>query len=611
MTNNLKKTLFVSLAALGFVAAAGAVNAQTANAKTYARVTSNQKMTTDPTSRNVTFNGGNAIYTKAGTLRGARKVASTTTVRKLANSSNSRNNARAYRVATTNRGSVYYKVVTYDGAYRGWIYGGKSQASFGGGVSQYDTFKTGTLTSDMQNSTYNIASPGTANDNKTVTYKQPAWTQYKVGRAITDSTPYANTALKIDQVGTRTREGDQWVHVYDPSNANSPVTGWILYRGLKQVAAPVADNAIQINLVDPSNSAKVVKTITITRNGAQKGTNFGTNTNGNWSISNSDRASILNQIQGALSGTTYGLDNLSTAQMAQIGQATFGSSINLPVNTVTNIADNALRINFVKSDGTSLKTMDWAKSGAVKGNAAGSSVSGSSLWTLASGDLTDVQNQITTALNGTGYQLQASGNTLTANQQDVIARGTFGTQVYISVVPATTNYSTIRPYAYVGDNTSTTKALTGVSTDALSTPITFNDKNGNPITTVNGNAITGDVVQNVIQKYGSTNNLDAVNAINQTIYNAAATQYVKGNINFNAFTGTSGNSFNQFDAFNFVNQDTDLKTLKSPSFKLLDKNGNLETDSQTISYTVKSADPGTFGTPVNAYYSYPAYTTIK
>lgn len=114
MMFDLKKSLFVSMAALGLFAATATINANQADAKTYARVTSNSKMSSDPTTRNISFTGGNAIYTKAGTLRGARLVASTATLSTLANSNSSSDNFRAYRVATTNRGSVYYKVVSFD-----------------------------------------------------------------------------------------------------------------------------------------------------------------------------------------------------------------------------------------------------------------------------------------------------------------------------------------------------------------------------------------------------------------------------------------------------------------------------------------------------------------
>lgn len=387
MKFDLKRSLFLSIAALGFIAVAGTTNAQNASAKTYAHVTSNQKMSTLAQNRNVNFTGTHALYTKAGTLKGARKVASQSTLMGLANSNVSTSNVRAYQVATTNRGSVYFKVVTFDGQYRGWIYGGKSLSSFGGGVTQYTTFNNqnlSTLTTAQQNATYKIANPGTANDFKTVTYQQPAWTQYKVGRAITDSTPYANTTFKIDQVGTRTRENDQWVHITATNAATTAPNGWILMSGLTQAQAPIADNAIQINLVDPSNNNNVVKSITVTRNGATKGTNFGYLDGNNWTISSSDRSSILNQIRGALNGTSYGLDNLSTAQIAQIAQTNFGSSTNIAVNKITNIADNAVRINFVKPDSTILKYSDWVKSGATKGANVGYLPSGNTNWALNS-----------------------------------------------------------------------------------------------------------------------------------------------------------------------------------------------------------------------------------
>lgn len=98
MKFDLKRSLFLSIAALGFIAVAGTTNAQNASAKTYAHVTSNQKMSTLAQNRNVNFTGTHALYTKAGTLKGARKVASQSTLMGLANSNVSTSNVRAYQV---------------------------------------------------------------------------------------------------------------------------------------------------------------------------------------------------------------------------------------------------------------------------------------------------------------------------------------------------------------------------------------------------------------------------------------------------------------------------------------------------------------------------------
>lgn len=640
MKSNLKKSLFLSLAALGFLAVAGTATSHSANAKSYARVTSNEKLTSTPTSRNVNFTGSNALYTKAGTLRGAKKVASTTTAKKLANSRSSQDNVRAYRVATTNRGSVYYKVVTYDGAYRGWIYGGKTyngqtESSFAGGVRAFDTFKNtnlSTLTDAQQKSTYTIASPGTANDGKTVTYKQPAWTQYKVGRAITDSTPYAKATFKVDQVGTRTREGDQWVHITNTSDANSPANGWILYSGLKQAESPIADNAVQINLVDSNN--KVVKSVTITRTGAKRGSNFGYYTNGAWSISMADKTSVEHQIRDALSGTPYTLDTLTTAQMAQLGQATFGSSVNFTVGTVANIADNALRINFRKPDGTSLKTVDFVKGGATKGNNVGSPVSGSTNWTLNDTDKTTIQNQVNTALTNSGYQLP-DGNTLTASQINTIARGQYGGQVSLDVVPVSDGVSTITPFAKVknGEDKDLT-ALHGVSGTYSTTPNGYVipdsvDKDkfvDNP--TATGAATPTNRTFNVSAaqlaatdgKDLLTNFLsgikdeqtrkDTYNAIAMKFVDQAKTQFISNGLNFDGYKGTAGAAFKGEDALNYVNGSA-VKTLHSVKIPVFTPAGDFASapvndvnDWKQYTFTAYKADDGHFGTPVKTYYTY-------
>ncbi|WP_283680404.1 S-layer protein [Lentilactobacillus sp. Marseille-Q4993] len=277
MKNSLKKSLFVGMAALGFIAAAGAANAQSASAKTYAKVATNKQLTTDATTRNVTLNGSNALYTKAGTLKGARVVASKTTLKGLVSSkTSSKANFRAYRVATTNRGSVYYKVVSFDGNYRGWVYGGKDTTAFNGGLASVDTFKEGKVSADQTATTWKFATVGTANDGKQVTYKAPAWTQYKVGRQITDSTSLKDATFKITKTGTRTNEGDTWVYVEATDSKNANANGWVLASGLVKADAadPAAtkDNSVNVVYLDANGVQVGTKTFVTTSTTAKQNT---------------------------------------------------------------------------------------------------------------------------------------------------------------------------------------------------------------------------------------------------------------------------------------------------------------------------------------------------
>ena len=223
MNVNLKKSLLLGTAALGFMVTAGSINTQASSVK----VLSNRHLSTNVT---VNTTGKNAIYTKAGTLKGAKVLASVNTTKRIKNSDSGQDNVLAYRVAVTNRGSVYYKVVTFDKAYRGWIYGGKSTSSFGGGLTSYTTFENGSVASTDTDKKFYIANPGTSNDNKSTTYKAPAWTQMGKGRTVVDGSAIANDELTITKSGTRTREGDTWVYVNDATNPN--YSGWILRSGL-------------------------------------------------------------------------------------------------------------------------------------------------------------------------------------------------------------------------------------------------------------------------------------------------------------------------------------------------------------------------------------------
>ncbi|KRL22663.1 hypothetical protein [Lentilactobacillus kisonensis] len=338
MKISIKKSLFVGLAALGFVAAAGAANANTASAKTYAKVVSNKKLSTNATDRNVNFTGTSALYTKAGTLKGARVKASKTTLNGLASATTSKSNVRAYRVATTNRGSVYYKVVTFDGQYRGWIYGGKSANAFAGGVKSYSTTTDPTpatasttsnsssasstttpsnqntgLTDAQKSATYKIATTGTANDGTQVTYTTPAWTQYKQGRVMTDSSKYKDATFKIADQTTRTREGDLWVKITATDSANSAANGWIKFSGLTTGTTPTdnfdANKSVKIAYRDVTTGKTIDKTNAWTT--ASANTKQGDATTNNVDNSGRSLTSYLSSV-AAPSGYSYKLSSGTT-----------------------------------------------------------------------------------------------------------------------------------------------------------------------------------------------------------------------------------------------------------------------------------------------------------
>ncbi|ANZ62830.1 hypothetical protein AYR62_01085 [Secundilactobacillus paracollinoides] len=267
MKNGMKKSLYLGLAAVSLVAA-GAASSTTASAKSYATVTSNKTLTTAATSRNVTLTGTNALYTKAGTLKGAKVVATTTTAKKLASSTSGKSNFRPYKVATTNRGSVYYKVVSFDGTYRGWIYGGKSTSAFAGGIKSYDT--TTSATAPSSSATYKLSATTSTTAN-TLFYAQPAYAQYKVGRAkvsgsvLTSTDAYKDSSFTFGAAEKTSREGDTWYQIasVDGSTTNGLVGAWVKASNVSQTnAEPTATSDNSVTVVYRDAQKNIVSTAT-------------------------------------------------------------------------------------------------------------------------------------------------------------------------------------------------------------------------------------------------------------------------------------------------------------------------------------------------------------
>jgi len=263
MQSSLKKSLYLGLAAVSFVAAAGATTAN-ASAKA-ATVKSDVTMTTAATSRNVTLTGTNAVYTKPGTVKGAKVVATTTTAKKLAASKNGSANFRAYRVAVTDRGSVYYKVVSFDGSYRGYVYGGKSTSDFAGGLTAYNTTKDATAPKSTDSYSLNTDTSTTAN---TLFYAQPAYAQYKVGRATVNGSvlkatdKYKGATFTFDKAATTSREGETWYEIASTKLSDGTATNdlngaWVKAANVKNNDALNPDTEVAVTVKDVANGTEV------------------------------------------------------------------------------------------------------------------------------------------------------------------------------------------------------------------------------------------------------------------------------------------------------------------------------------------------------------------
>ncbi|MFD1550046.1 S-layer protein [Levilactobacillus fuyuanensis] len=312
MQSSLKKSLYVGLAALSLVGVATAT-ATTASAKSYATAGTYTTLKTDASSRNVAVNGTNALYSKPGTVKGAKVVASKATMKTLAASNKSASYFRAYGQKTTNRGSVYYKIVSMDGKYRGYIYGGKTAGTFAGGITSANTTTTATTPSTK---TYYLKNPGTAN----TLWSAPKYTQYKASKVINSTSALASDSFTVDSAATKTKEGSLYYHVTD--NNNTKITGWI-YAGALQTgenSTITSAKSITVNYVDNTTGKTVKSGVLITTASAKSGAALGTD----------DAATVNKDIAAsAYLPAGYSLSNASNSYVSDT--TTWGSSVTVPV----------------------------------------------------------------------------------------------------------------------------------------------------------------------------------------------------------------------------------------------------------------------------------------
>ncbi|MFC6181062.1 hypothetical protein [Lactiplantibacillus daowaiensis] len=189
-------------------------------------------------SATVTTNGKYALYTKPGTVKGAKLVVSkakmktfgTFTKTDVANvNSNSAAKYRgsayylyAYGYKVTNTGSVYYRVVTMNGKYRGYVYGGKAIGKFAGGIKQTATTTKATVPTSLSG-TVGIEMAG-------VMWNVAPYTKYptkQLGKmtAMNSTTIPHLAQFKITGAVTRNREQDVYYHLV--STDNYQLNGWV------------------------------------------------------------------------------------------------------------------------------------------------------------------------------------------------------------------------------------------------------------------------------------------------------------------------------------------------------------------------------------------------
>ncbi|WP_211088954.1 S-layer protein [Levilactobacillus tujiorum] len=344
MNSSLKNSLYLGLAVLSLGAAA-AVNT-TASAASKVKVTSDVTLKTPAESRNVEATGTNALYSKPGTVKGAKRVASKSTMKKMANSKKSADYFRAYRVAKTNKGLVYYKVVSMDGKYRGYIYGGRSTKTFAKGIQSADTTQKAAM--PAKTTGYHLA-----NAKKNGLWTAPKNTQYKA-KSVSLYGAGSKDTFTVSDAQTKTREGSLYYYVTD--DQDNSIAGWI-YAGkgynadattqslgglTLTVSGPKAtvDNSVTINYVGTNGNSVGTSTFVTAAKNTKQNTKVGTDQN----INNQTVETFINDAKNTPAG--YKVTDAAVATKAS--DAYYGGTVTIKV---ANVATSTIAFYTPSTDG--------------------------------------------------------------------------------------------------------------------------------------------------------------------------------------------------------------------------------------------------------------------
>ncbi|WP_125580240.1 hypothetical protein [Levilactobacillus cerevisiae] len=210
----------------------------TANAATI--TTKYTKLTTKSSSRNLTSTGNYALYTKPGTTKGAKLVVSKKLMKTFGTYSasdrtyfkeNRKNRTHkgsgyyfhAYGYEVTSTGAIYYRVVTMNGKYRGYVYGGKTLNKYSGGVKRVATTESISISS-----TSSVLNTTTSYYPFKSIWTYPKYSQYGA-KLVIHAYDYPTDKLLVVKAVERTREHDSYLYVKNQSHPK--LSGWTTIVG--------------------------------------------------------------------------------------------------------------------------------------------------------------------------------------------------------------------------------------------------------------------------------------------------------------------------------------------------------------------------------------------